>query len=65
MTKTGDGWVEPRLTEEEAEKLDRLLSRLQEERNAQFELQGMSNDPVSYKSLIRNDLRRYLMERYL
>lgn len=62
--KNSDEWVEPWLTQREAEQLHKLLSRLYRERRKQFEKQGMSNDPASYTSLIRDDPRKYLKERY-
>ena len=57
--------VEPRLTHDQAEQLDELLSLLEKERSEQFEEQGLSSDPVSYKALIAYNPRKYLHERYL
>jgi hypothetical protein len=53
-----------RLEEAEAEELAGLLVRLQEEMDAQFAEQGLSNEPVEYKTLVRGDYLSYLEQVY-
>ena len=52
------------LTQNEAEELGRLLDKLTHEMTEQLHRQGMSSDPVSYKTLARVNFWRYLNEVY-
>lgn len=52
------------LTQDEAEELGRLLDKLSHEMTEQLHRQGMSSDPVSYKTLARVNFWRYLNEVY-
>lgn len=53
-----------RLKQREAEKLAYLLTELQREMNEQFEKQGMSNTPIEYKTLVRDDYLSYIEQMY-